>query len=230
MTSGRMRSSSPPWIVCCSMKSQYSIIPASSTTRFSCSSPQRPRTPGRLSASVSGASRRADPGRRCRASTIRCISCAPLSTRRRSESLISRSTCSSVFAIGASRSSIAFLRASMSPAASVRASRMRRFGQREERFVVGFQRVGAERLKRVAQLGFGVLVGREPLGVNRAIFLELGLQPRLSRPGRRASRRSRRRPRRWRARHVSVMTRVRGSMDISIACSDRSRCGGTPGR
>ena len=41
-----------PFNVCCSSKSQCSSIPASSTTRLSCSSPQRPRTPGRLSAST----------------------------------------------------------------------------------------------------------------------------------------------------------------------------------
>ena len=41
-----------PLNVCCSSKSQCSSMPASSTTRFSCSSPQRPRTPGRLSAST----------------------------------------------------------------------------------------------------------------------------------------------------------------------------------
>ena len=41
--------------VSCASKSQRSNMPASSTTRFNCSSPQRPRTPGRFSASTSRA-------------------------------------------------------------------------------------------------------------------------------------------------------------------------------
>ena len=76
----------------------------------------------------------------------------PSSTRRRSESLISRSTCSSVFAIGASRSSIAFLRASMSAVGFRARFAQTRFGEREKRLVVGLQRVGAQRLERFAQL------------------------------------------------------------------------------
>ena len=79
--SGRRRPSSPATVVC-SSKSQCSSMPASSTTRRSCISPQRPRTAGALqrahqaagrvaqlllrrrrSSSAAGAARR----RRCRA-------------------------------------------------------------------------------------------------------------------------------------------------------------------
>ena len=47
--SGRSRPSSPSTL-CCSWKSQWSSMPAISTTRRSCSSPQRPRTCGARSA------------------------------------------------------------------------------------------------------------------------------------------------------------------------------------
>ena len=64
----------------------------------------------------------------------------------------------------------------MSPAASVRASRRRVSASDEERFVVGLEGVGAERLERVAQLAFGVLIRLQPLGVDGAFFFELGLE------------------------------------------------------
>ena len=62
----------------------------------------------------------------------------------------------------------------MSAAASVRASRSRVSARVEKRFVVGLERFGAERLERVAQLRFGLLVRLQPLGVDRALFVELG--------------------------------------------------------
>ena len=58
------------------------------------------------------------------------------------------------------------------------------FGEREERFVAGLQRVGAEGPKTSRSLGFGVLVGLEPLGVDCAIFFELGLKTGLGGPRR----------------------------------------------
>ena len=47
-----------------------------------------------------------------------------------------------------------------------------RFGQGEERLVVGFEGVGAQRLKRVAQLRLGLAVRLQPLGVDGAILVE----------------------------------------------------------
>ncbi len=46
------------------------------------------------------------------------------------------------------------------------------------------QRFGAQRLERVAQRGFGVLVRLEALGVDGAIPFELGEETRLRRTGR----------------------------------------------
>ncbi len=51
-----------------------------------------------------------------------------------------------------------------------------RFGEMQERLVVGLERLGAERLKRFAQPAFGVLVRLQPLGMNGAISFELGLE------------------------------------------------------
>src|SRR5207247_143246 len=59
-----------------------------------------------------------------------------------------------------------------------------RFGQREERLVVGVEGVSTERLERVAQLGFGVVVRLQPLGVDGAILLELGSKTGPCGPGR----------------------------------------------
>src|SRR5258706_15571606 len=123
MTSGRIRRSpSPSVTVCCSTKSQCWTMPANSTTRLSWSSPQRPRTPGRLSASTSFPVwlRRSWPA--VSSDAIRWSSCALDSMRRRSLSLSSRSTSPSVLAIGSSRCSIAVFRCSISAAAVARTS------------------------------------------------------------------------------------------------------------
>ena len=95
----------------------------------------------------------------------------------------------------------------------MRASRRRVSASDEERFVVGLEGVGAERLERIAQLGFGVVVGLEPLGVDGAIFLELGLKTGLRGPRREPADSAT--P--MASPTISVMPRVRGSMDISIA-------------
>ena len=175
MTSGRTRRSLPS-SVCCSSKSQCSIMPASSTTRFNCSSPQRPRTPGRLSASTS---RRVSA---CRSLPIassdatRCSRLAPSCTRRRSASWISWSTRSSVLAIGASRSSIAFLRASMSAAVSVRAclSRVSARCRKASLFLLSAWALSDAKASRNRCLGVGV--GFQAFALKRALVIELGLQ------------------------------------------------------
>ena len=48
-----------------------------------------------------------------------------------------------------------------------------RFGEMEKRFVVGLERLGAQRRKRVAEPRFGVCVGLQPFGVDGAIALQL---------------------------------------------------------
>src|SRR3972149_2437203 len=50
------------------------------------------------------------------------------------------------------------------------------FGKHEKRFVVRFERVGAERLKRLAESSFGALIGLQSLRVHGAIFVDLGLE------------------------------------------------------
>ena len=53
--SGRITAPELVWVVSCCTKSQYSSIPEISATRFSCSSPQAPRTCGLRSAVTSAA-------------------------------------------------------------------------------------------------------------------------------------------------------------------------------
>jgi len=50
--------------------------------------------------------------------------------------------------------------------------------------IVRSERIGAQRLERVAQRGFRVPVRGEPLGVDGAIAFELGEETRLRRAGR----------------------------------------------
>ena len=56
-----------------------------------------------------------------------------------------------------------------------------RFGELEKRLVVLAERLRAERFERFAEPRFGVLPRLEPLGMQRAFLLELGLQAGLSR-------------------------------------------------
>ena len=183
--------------VCCSSKSQCSTMPASSMTRFSCSSPQRPRTPGRFSAST-----------RRFVSACRSL---PVAVERRD----------SLHQLGARLHAAPFgfldlaidvverlghrleqvfdrLLARVDVGGGLGAgSREARFGQMQERFVVRLEGVGAERAERFAQLPFGLLmcllVRVDTLCVDRAFLVELGLQPRGGRP--------RRQPRDERAEH-----------------------------
>jgi len=55
-----------------------------------------------------------------------------------------------------------------------------RLGEIEERLIVGFERVGAERPKRVAQPCLGDLERLQALGRHGAIFLQFALQTSLS--------------------------------------------------
>ena len=108
--SGRSRPSSP---VVCSSKSQYGAMPASSTTRRSCTSPHRPRTPGLLSARASDAvSSRRRRSASCRPATRSVSAPWPVSTRRSPESMRSSDS-----RTGRNSSSIAVCRASRSPRA-----------------------------------------------------------------------------------------------------------------
>ena len=59
-----------------------------------------------------------------------------------------------------------------------------RFGQGEKGLIVRLQRLGAQRLKRLAQVLFGLSVRFQALRMDGAIFLELGLKARLRRPRR----------------------------------------------
>ncbi len=56
-----------------------------------------------------------------------------------------------------------------------------RFGEMQERLIVGAQRLGAERLERFAKTTFGLLIGLEPLGMDGAIAVELRLETGLGR-------------------------------------------------
>ena len=154
-------------IVCCSSKSQCSSIPASSMTRFSCSSPQRPRTPGRLSAStsrpvwlrrswpvVSSDAMRCDQRRaRLDAAAFGLLDLAVdllQRFRHRREQVLDR----------------LFAGVDIGGRFSARLAQPR-FGEIEKRPIVGVQRLGGQRLECLAQLRFGFVVGLEPLGVDR---------------------------------------------------------------
>ena len=134
--------------------------------------------------------------------------------RRRSESLISRSTWSSVFAIGASSSSIAFLRASMSAVASVRDCAQPRFGEMQKRldcWCLSASALSAWNDSRSA--AFGVLIRLQPLGMDGAIACRARIEDGRARDARPASRRARQ----WRGRRCRTLTGSERSMAISIA-------------
>ena len=142
-------------------------------TRLNCSSPHRPRTPGRLSASTSRPVwlRRSWPV--VSSDAIRCSSCALDSSapalrlldlaidliqrfRDRREQVLHR-----LFAgvdIGGR------LRAGLAQTG---------FGEIEKRLVVGFQGLGGQRLEGFTQRPFGFVVRLEPLGVHGAVLVEL---------------------------------------------------------
>ena len=67
---------------------------------------------------------------------------------------------------------MAFLRASMSAAASVLRLAQTGFGEMEKRFVVGLERVGAERLEGLAKCGLGLFVRSQSFGVNSVLLVE----------------------------------------------------------
>ncbi len=156
------------------MKSQYSTMPASSTTRLSWSSPQRPRTPGRLSASVeaprlvaqalSGGVERGNPLHQLRAA----LDASPLGVldlavhlverlRHRREQILDR----------------LLARVDIAGRFAARFAQTR-FGEGKKCLVVGLERVSTQCLKGFAQLALSLIVRPETLRVHGAIFLELG--------------------------------------------------------
>ncbi len=106
-------------LVGCSVKSQCSSMPAASTTRRSCSSPQRPRTCGARRAVTSCAVSVRSCSEVWRMVATCCSREAYAPSRPRSTSRIWASTLPSVSLIGPTRPSIACWRLSRSPPASV---------------------------------------------------------------------------------------------------------------
>ena len=155
----------------CSSKSQRCSMPASSTTRRSCISPQRPRTEGVRSARdkrVGGAAEGGNLlGRAARSDAVRSFSTAP-----------SRScTCFIVSVSGCTSASIACLRASICAVdCLVRPSKAVRARSRKAPRLL-FERFGGQRLERVAQVQLGLVEQRLRGAERRLLPLELVPQP-----------------------------------------------------
>ena len=148
---------SPAVNVCCSSKSQRSTIPASSTTRFNWSSPQRPRTPGRLRAST----RRAVSTRRfCPVASRDRICC---NTRHWSAHGVARNPDPLVHSFErAFEGDEQVFDGPLARLDIARGSRPclaeTRLGEIEKRAIVRLQGIRRQRLKRVTQDGFGLLI------------------------------------------------------------------------